>query len=68
MNAVLTTLQEEGDMHLLEIPLRNAAPTVMGQNRGPPHSHVLVWLLIENENGNPQVPDDDGVFIPDLMP
>ena len=69
MDAVLTTLEEEGDMHLLEIPRRNPAPTVIGQNRGPPHAHVLVWHLpIEDENGNPQVPDDDEESIPDLMP
>ena len=52
MNAVLMTLEEEGDMHLLEIPRRNPAPTVTGQNRGPPHAHVLVDLPIEDENGH----------------
>ena len=45
MNAFLMTLEEEGDMHLLEISRRNAAPTVVEQNRGPPHAHVLVWHL-----------------------
>ena len=68
MDAVLTTLEEEGDMHLLEIPRRNAAPIVIGQNRGPPHAHVLVDLPIDDDYGNPQVPDDDEESIPDLMP
>ena len=72
MNAILTTLEEEGDMHLPEVPGRNT-PVVAEQNRGPPHAHVVVeelhrsgQLPIDDENGNPQVPEDDEDSIPDL--
>ena len=68
MNAILTTLHEEGDMSLVAFPRRNAAPIVVEQNRGPPHAHVLANLPIEDENGNPQVPDNDEESTPELMP
>ena len=69
MNAVLTTLHEEGDMSLVAFPRRNAPfVAVEQQNRGQPHAHALADLPIEDENGNPQVPDDDEESTPELMP